>query len=150
MKMGLTGRAMKRILRSFAGAPLRQHHLISLILLGVAAGCASKPQTPTTGLLSAQSFIKRWEQRLVNPSDPVTRLFVRDDRVIAYTGKHLGMWISTEGTLLSQYPISQGDRQVHPPVVVGDKTYIPTTLSIEIFGKNGNHLQSFVTPGAVQ
>lgn len=133
---------------------MRQHHLISLILLGTLAtiiGCAKQQPPPGPQMISGQAFVKRWEAPLANSRDPIKSLHVRENLVIAYTAGHNSFWLrANEGIFVRQHQIARDNRLIHPPVVLTDSIVIPTTNTIERFDKTGKFVTSHALSVAVQ
>jgi hypothetical protein len=72
---------------------LKKHLLTLALAASVMGGCQHKEAPPATSgqieTLPAQSFKRDWKADLELKDDSVSRVFVREDVVIAYTKKNM-------------------------------------------------------------
>src|SRR4051812_48397398 len=84
-----------------AGAPVKQHLLIGLMILPLAAftlvGCRTHPYEPSPQPVPANSFMQAWRADLRLKDDAVKAIHVRENFVIVYTTNNKGYWLNTTG-----------------------------------------------------
>jgi PQQ-like domain len=142
--------------RLFAGAVLPAALLISVASVG---GCASnKVATPVVAPLSAGAFSRVWSsdvsKDISDRGDRATGLYLSDKNLFLITRQNYSyVFDRASGSLLNVHQIIEGDVQVLPPIVSGDRWIYPTLSTLEIFDTNGVkknsvHLAATVrTPG---
>ncbi len=142
----------RRQASDLAGAPVKQHLLIGLILLSATIGCrTARPPEAVVGPVPPNSFAKQWQADLDLGKDRVTQLHVRENSLIVYTAANKGYWLGASGgERVANNEIASPGHTLHPPVALTDRVVIPTTVAVEIFDKSGRHLDSFPAPAAIQ
>jgi hypothetical protein len=128
---------------------------LGLVLTLVAsAGCASKPPAQAApALVSPPAFVVQWVDDLKIPSprdNPVTGVFVREDKLFAYTKDGSSYVINRpDGLTIHVDEVPSGAARLHPPVLLKDRLVYPTTTALEVFDPRGVYLRSIPVQGSI-
>ena len=111
------------------------------------AGCQSNPMKPPpnspVGPVGVGDFMEQWNAPLlVGLNQPITRLFLRNDVLFAYTAENRVYAMSASGgQLMWVRQIGHPGDQIQPPLLMEKNlTVIPTISTIERVEANGNGL----------
>ena len=135
-------------------AACRRRVIVGLMLAFCAAGCASAPPAPTgPTLVSPPAFVVQWVDDLQVPdlrNNPVTGLFVREDKLFVYTKDGSSYVINRpNGLTIHVDEVPSGAARLHPPVLLKDWIIYPTTTALEVFDQRGVYLRTLPVQGSI-
>jgi outer membrane protein assembly factor BamB len=118
----------------------------------VIAGCQHRQGPPSDDskiqTLPVQSFKRDWGANLELKNDSVSRVFLRDDLVIAYTKKNMAYVINRgSGVMRFTAQITDSAIPAFEPVVLKDRIVFPTDSTLELYKRDGRFERSY-TPSS--
>ena len=125
-------------------------HLLSLALVAsVMGGCQHREAQPAASSVEAlpmQSFKREWLAPLELKDDAITRVFLREDVVVAYTKSNMAYVLSRAGGAV-KFAAKMTDSSIPPlePVVLKERVIFPTDSTLEIYHRDGRFERSYVT-----
>jgi len=93
-----------------------------------------------------QSFKRDWMADLELKGDAITRVFLREDVVVAYTKSNMAYVLNRAGGVV-RFAAKITDSSVPPlePVVLKERVIFPTDSSLEIYRRDGRFERSYTT-----
>jgi outer membrane protein assembly factor BamB len=118
----------------------------------VIAGCQHRQGPPSDDskiqTLPVQSFKRDWGANLELKNDSVSRVFLREDLVIAYTKKNMAYVINRgSGVMRFTAQITDSAIPAFEPVVLKDRIVFPTDSTLELYKRDGRFERSY-TPSS--
>jgi outer membrane protein assembly factor BamB len=136
----VTPHLMNRPLPSVVNRIVVQGVALAALLV---AGCVPPPKKAVYNdpqPLSVQSFTRQWS---VEVEPEVTKLFVRDKFVFAYSTTGLAYMLDrADGRIIAAHRIPHSELRLHGPVVLKDKVIYPTSTTLEIYDRSGEFIRS--------
>ena len=141
--------------------------LLALICLGVlpalagTGGCTnsevrsgSSARVEKAALVTPPAFVLQWTDDLQLPDakrDPVVSLFVREDRLFAYT-RNGTSYVITRAVGVTEHAdeVPGGGSRLHPPVLLAGHIVYPTIASLEVYDTKGIYLRSIPAGGSIR
>jgi outer membrane protein assembly factor BamB len=134
---------------------LKKHLLTLALAASVIGGCRQQEAPPSdTGkiqTLPAQSFKRDWGADLELKNDSVSRVFVREDLVIAYTKKNMA-YVLNRGSGVVRFTAQVNDSPIPAlePVVLKERIVFPTNSTLEIYKRDGRFERSYTTSSSLR
>lgn len=131
---------------------MTKHLLTLLAAASLMLGCAHEEPAPDPiAPLPAQSFKRDWAANLRLDNDSITRVFVKEDVVIAYTKKHTAFVINkSSGYIRFIAEITDSPIPPRDPVVLKDRIIFPTNSTLEIYRRDGRFERSYTTQSSLR
>ena len=99
-------------------------------------------------------MIVQWVDDLQIPDikrNPVTELFVREDKVFAYTRSGSSYVISRKAGVTEHVDVvPSGANRLHPPVLLKDRIVYATNSALEVYDTSGVYLRSIPTGASIR
>jgi outer membrane protein assembly factor BamB len=134
---------------------LKKHLLTLALAASVMGGCQHKEAPPaTTGQIEtfpAQSFKRDWKADLQLKDDSISRVFVREDVVIAYTKKNMA-YVLNKGSGVVRFTAQISRSTIPPmePVLLKDRIVFPTDSTLELYTRDGRFERSYPTTSSLR
>lgn len=114
------------------------------------AGCQAQEPVREPAELPVPSFAKAWGVNLELRNDTFTELFVRGDRIFAYTKKGAVYVVDRKtGLALWSEDVPGAKHKVFPPILLKDYVVIPTTSDLHVYKPGGGSLRTIALDGAI-
>jgi outer membrane protein assembly factor BamB len=117
-------------------------------------GCATEKKTaeaPLSETINAQSFKRQWAAPLDLKDDPIERVFVKEDVVVAYTKKNQAYVLNKSGGAIRfSAKISDSRLPAHEPVILKERMVFPTDSTLEIYKRDGRFERSYKTTSSLR
>jgi hypothetical protein len=128
---------------------LRKHLLSIALAASVMGGCQHREAAPAASSvepLPMQSFKRDWMADLELKGDSITRVFLREDVVVAYTKSNMAYVLNRAGGVV-RFAAKMTDSTVPPlePVVLKERVIFPTDATLEIYRRDGRFERSYKT-----
>lgn len=129
---------------------MRKHLLTLALAASVIGGCQHRDTGPANAgavePLPMQSFKRDWAADLELKDDPITRVFLREDLVVAYTKKNMAYVLNRAGGAV-RFSAKIGDTTIPPlePVVLKERVIFPTDATLEMYRRDGRFERSYKT-----
>jgi hypothetical protein len=128
---------------------LRKHLLSIALVASVMGGCQHREAAPAASSvepLPMQSFKRDWMADLELKGDSITRVFLREDVVVAYTKSNMAYVLNRAGGVV-RFAAKMTDSTVPPlePVVLKERVIFPTDATLEIYRRDGRFERSYKT-----
>jgi outer membrane protein assembly factor BamB len=128
---------------------LRKHLLSVALAASVMVGCQHKEAVPAASSiepLPMQSFKRDWSADLELKGDAITRVFLREDVVVAYTKSNMAFVLNRAGGVV-RFAAKVTDSTIPPlePVILKERVIFPTDSTLEIYHRDGRFERSYKT-----
>lgn len=128
---------------------MRKHLLTLALAASLMGGCQHREATPAASSvepLPMQSFKRDWSADLELKGDAITRVFLREDVVVAYTKSNMAYVLNRAGGVV-RFAARITDSTIPPlePVILKERVIFPTDSSLEIYHRDGRFERSYQT-----
>jgi outer membrane protein assembly factor BamB len=115
----------------------------------VMGGCQHREAVPAASSvepLPMQSFKRDWAADLELKDDSITRVFLREDVVVAYTKNNMAYVLNRAGGVV-RFAAKMTDSSIPPlePVILKERVIFPTDATLEIYRRDGRFERSYKT-----
>jgi hypothetical protein len=112
-------------------------------------GCQHREAVPAASSvepLPMQSFKRDWAADLELKDDSITRVFLREDVVVAYTKNNMAYVLNRAGGVV-RFAAKMTDSSIPPlePVILKERVIFPTDATLEIYRRDGRFERSYKT-----